>query len=502
MDLFTRISLIIFFSFVVFRSASSQVELVRGNIDPNPDPPRYSARSESYIFKGKVYFQAYSASGVELWATDGTSDGTFQIADINPGTANSSPRSFISFNDNLFFVATVGMNSWLYKTDGVSSPEQVAQCLSDTRLRVVDDKLYFTAGDLFATDGTSAGTYLVKRLAGGTIFNSPIPHYFADLQSHDGSLYFVHANFSQERGAIFRSDGTANGTIRLTSNDHDVRSFLFYGDNIFFTYWNSEGNIIAAMLHIASRAVLDLGPFEELIKIFSGKIYGLPTPYPDDGRLFVSTGTAISTFSIKSFHQARIESFTVGQSQFFFVLNGSELWRSKGTPLSTHMIKNFDGRIESLYIHNDILYFRGFDLEHGHELWRSDGTSDGTYRLLDLEPGPHSSEPHSFIEYNGSLLFSGITHEHGRSLWKLNIPAANPQMSIQSFPNPADDFLTLRADDLAGKRLLVLNIQGQPVMDLTWPQNEKEFVLDIHRLPRGMYFMTLPGSKTMRFMKK
>ena len=44
--------------------------------------------------------------GLELWMTDGTPEGTVQVADLFPGEGSSEPRSLLRLGDKLFLVAT------------------------------------------------------------------------------------------------------------------------------------------------------------------------------------------------------------------------------------------------------------------------------------------------------------------------------------------------------------------------------------------------------------
>lgn len=46
-----------------------------------------------------------SDTGYELWATDGTSDGTMMISDINPGSGGSNPESFYCTSRTVYFSA-------------------------------------------------------------------------------------------------------------------------------------------------------------------------------------------------------------------------------------------------------------------------------------------------------------------------------------------------------------------------------------------------------------
>jgi ELWxxDGT repeat protein len=55
---------------------------------------------------GTLYFAANDgASGIELWKSDGTPEGTVQVMDIAPGAAGSRPRGFTRVGLKLYFVA-------------------------------------------------------------------------------------------------------------------------------------------------------------------------------------------------------------------------------------------------------------------------------------------------------------------------------------------------------------------------------------------------------------
>lgn len=69
----------------------------------NINPSGHSEPREFFAFNGAIYFSAATAAeGRELWKTDGTDAGTVLVKDINPGTANSTPISFTILNNQLF----------------------------------------------------------------------------------------------------------------------------------------------------------------------------------------------------------------------------------------------------------------------------------------------------------------------------------------------------------------------------------------------------------------
>ena len=81
----------------------------------------------------------------------------------------------------------------------------------------VNSELYFTANDgahgyeLWKSDGTAAGTVMVKDIDAGA--GSSTPFDFAAINGGVEFYAFDGANYG-----LFRSDGTAAGTIELASN--------------------------------------------------------------------------------------------------------------------------------------------------------------------------------------------------------------------------------------------------------------------------------------------
>jgi len=118
------------------------VELVK-EISPGPSGYRPDAVNAGFTeLGGRLFFKANDGiHGNELWVTDGTAEGTELIKDIYPGMSlysddypgDGDPQFFIELNGKLFFNAK----------DGVHELE------------------------LWATDGTEAGTQLVKDISPG-----------------------------------------------------------------------------------------------------------------------------------------------------------------------------------------------------------------------------------------------------------------------------------------------------------------------------------------------
>jgi len=142
---------------------------------------------------GIAYFSADNGiAGRELWRSDGTEAGTTLVADILPGPDGSRPIPIGALNETLFFAATdASGDTALWKTDGTESgtikvkdvhpigPPEIYgygrgyRYSTDNRstLSVVLGNELFFAGEesaygieLWKTDGTTAGTTLVKNM--------------------------------------------------------------------------------------------------------------------------------------------------------------------------------------------------------------------------------------------------------------------------------------------------------------------------------------------------
>jgi len=156
-----------------------------------------------YVFikvKAKTFFQASDAShGSELWVMDGTNVGTAHLVrDINPkGDAldsNDSPflnTTFYSMGSKIYFRATDGKHGYeLWSSDGTSNGTQMVKDINPKgdgiifagiSSTVFNSKLYLWAidghnqfGSLWVTDGTPAGTQAVKVASGYDYSHQPI----------------------------------------------------------------------------------------------------------------------------------------------------------------------------------------------------------------------------------------------------------------------------------------------------------------------------------------
>jgi ELWxxDGT repeat protein len=429
---------------------------------------------------GTLFFSAnFSGDGVtfdgrELWKSDGTAAGTVLVKDIRPGTMSSLeeefPTTFVTVGGAFFFRADDGINGReLWKSDGTaagtvlvkninpgccdtfgngfnSSPGGVPPEFTD-----VSGTLFFSASDgtagreLWKSDGTAAGTVLVKDIQPGTFpggqLRNGLPQFLTNL---NGTLVFG-ADDGINGRELWKSDGTGAGTVLLKDINPGA----------------------------GSAVPFETSPFESGPTSFFNNVNGMLFFRADDGttgrELWKSDGTAAGTVRVKDINPGTPGSapqfLTDVNGTLFFSANdgthGQELWKSNGTAAGTSLVENIftagDGSGGSFPAEltnvNGTLFFAADDGEHGFELWKSDGTLPGTRLVEDINPDLSNSSnpgnPGGMVSLGGILLFTATDGDHGIELWRSDGTVAGTRIVKDIVPGSGTSFpseLTVAGD--------------------------------------------------------
>lgn len=168
----------------------------------------------------KVFFTADDGiSGPELWVTDGTATGTNLVKDIYTGSIPGGipPSYFLPYNNQLVFIAGNSTGNYsIYVTDGTATG--TVELLYNTYFFQTDhivynNKLYFleVGGGLYSTDGTPGGTQIVKNV-GMPWSNFPNAPCGGFMTNYNNKIYFTGTTVTNGDAELYVSDGTNAGT--------------------------------------------------------------------------------------------------------------------------------------------------------------------------------------------------------------------------------------------------------------------------------------------------
>ena len=306
--------------------------------------------------------------GVEIWKSDGTKQGTVLIKDIAPGSASSAADYLTVYNGKVYFSAN----------DGVHGSE------------------------LWSTDGTVAGTAMVKDINTALNYNNGSSP--ANLTVVNGVLVFTATDSdSVPTSAVFKTDGTAAGTLRLTELDYfGSGQFTVIKNNVFFTrdgnraLWKTDGTIAGTK----AVAVDDYYTVDALRAVSDGLVFITNTSYRQNIRLYHlgaddDKAVLLHQFDAVTYGSTDIDNITAVNDGFFFSIRTVDandvgvdyLWHSDGTAKGTTSIKSFDwkrylsgAQMQNFVGYNNKLYFAATS---NYALWSSDGTAGGTIKVSD-----------------------------------------------------------------------------------------------------------------------
>lgn len=161
---------------------------------------------------GKVFFSANDGiSGPALWVTDGTAQGTTQVKTF---TNSAGPQCLMPLGNRVVFELDDYPNAGLYISDGTTAGTNLLRndVTVHTIGKTINNTLFFygdssTVPGLCFTDGTPAGTYWTNKILpyDGFLMLNPIAVY-------KDKFYFAGTLQGANNFELCTSDGTINGT--------------------------------------------------------------------------------------------------------------------------------------------------------------------------------------------------------------------------------------------------------------------------------------------------
>lgn len=431
---------------------------------------------------GGLYFLGVAESAKGLWVRDRRGE-TRPVRTLPISGPASQPRLLGSAGSRLLFKAWDGQAFGLWSSAGTPETtlplelpgllaEEIEEPVPAAGLLFFQTGNLFREHDLWRTDGTPQGTFVVARLQGraltvpfqgslyildgtriwktdgtvpGTVETGDLPAETRILEAAAAGPNGIYLKaVSPSAGAEFWfTDGTGAGTRQITQIGPGVTGwnpeFTAAGAQLYFTHdarlWRSDGTA-------GGTVALDVLPPSETqttLTSHQGALYLFTWDFNSGKglRLWRTDGTAAGTVELGRFLLQETYDFPLRLTPFagklFFNVDdgvhGIELWATDGTPAGTALVRDLHpGRPSSAPSHPTVaggrLFFTADDGLHGMELWQTDGTAAGTRLVQDLRPQASSGDPKQLTVAGDDLFFSADDGITGREVWVLPLAVA------------------------------------------------------------------------------
>lgn len=427
-------------------------------IDLTSYSDRFTSTSSTLFFAKNEF----GTTGNELWATDGTAEGTRLVKDIFPGIDNgiSNQSELIVFNDKIQFLTYRNAISELWTSDGtpqgtnvIASTQELSGAIGEMYNLIATTRgMFFTYNNsgndqnLWISNGLISGAFKVKEFEAAphdsSVSEAPLlfkgSYYFNATDGINGfEIWRTNADDITERfsrGSLINS----SADLLFFSSSDDIHGLEL---------WSTDGTINNTTL------IKDISPGEQGTEfgptsyVVSDKLF-FTSKHPIYGReLWTSDGTESGTVNVKDIYPGipSSEPGIIGsiEAKIIFKANdgvhGEELWVTDGTEVGTQLIADIAPGASSSDIRywsvvDGIIYFAADNGFNGFELWRSDGTSVGTYLLKDIANGSASGNPFGFTKFNNLIYFSAYDEIQGWAIWRTDGTSLGTESYYDAIP--------------------------------------------------------------------
>ncbi len=344
--------------------------------------------------------------GIEPWISDGTSEGTFMLKDIQP-----KPTIVATIND----LTSAGSKIFFRGNDGIHGDEP------------------------WVSDGTHDGTFMLKDINPGIDGSGG-----ASLDGRFTALneIVIFSTSPTTTGArVWRSDGTVEGTYPIAGGNSIGNSILYQtitvGDQVYyddgFSIWKTDGT---------EEGTIHLKDLSESTVLYFGALKQTTVLFVVGKTLWKSDGTEDGTVVVKelpilpaSYSSYEQHMFSFGDITLFVADNGSngtEIWKTDGTEQGTQKLKG--GLPQDIpHFHGVVggkVLFESYNQEGHGVLWATDGTASGTTILKDLGSNNFF---HTVLGTDGTNLFFATRNNQTQTVWKTD---GTTDGTKQSFGTP------------------------------------------------------------------
>jgi ELWxxDGT repeat protein len=456
---------------------------------PGFGPPSVQGSGEIANMGGFALFLGNGSvfpAGIELWRSDGTTAGTYKVADVTaaPSFNASQFPVFEKVGNKVVYVADDGQNgSQLWSSDGTAantirltnatqpanSPFQIASPLAtigNIAYFAISDGASTTTSSVWQTDGTAAGTRRVGGLQSVDLGESGITQVAGDAATvffavYDATVtatlykYAPAANTSillKAGLAIFNGDEFAygNGQLFFTNNDPMI------GDEP----WVSDGAAAGTQLiEDIYPQTTDNGSNPDEFVQFGGRLVFAADDGISGRELWISDATSGGTTLLADINPGAAGSnpnglFTANGALYFFATDAtgvSRFMRLASIGANVEVLAALSPQTSSGLDYScpqgsaaaigAQIFFTANDGQSGLEVWTSDGTAAGTHLVADISAGISDSYP-CYLTALGSHVFFSAVGPAGNELWSTDGSAAGTVQVADINPGPLSSYPT------------------------------------------------------------
>jgi len=521
--------------------AQSSTPFLISDIDPSGD----SNPEEFYVFNDVLYFSADGPDGRELYRTDGTKEGTYQVKNISFSSISSSPKDFIEYNNELFFLASGA----LYKTDGTEvGTVEIADVIGANELSGGNNLMYIGANELWASDGTAAGTLQLVEIYPGAEHGEPrnlyvkddIVYFFATDELHNREFFknegiaiselikdintgtedytgeftpfdnHLYLSKNESDTMLWRSDGTT-GDIEPFYNleKENFMPLAIKNGLLFFTtdnetgafqgkiLWKTDGTEVGTvpLTHADSVLQISSNPVIEHYKDFliSGIFNSIPVLFRYD----IQTESLVQELRDE---KLRGKYAFIGDDLYYSYEDnvvGTELYKNENLFRDINLTgSSFPGSSVFTTIDNK-LFFNASAEVSGNELYVTDGTTSGTMLIQDISPNINeSSFFQKFSRYKNNIALEvsngsrGYWLSDGTDVGTYKIGEYGQATADVPFAELNGDLFFRGHDDINGTELWKSNgtVGGSSLLKKLNNTSERGFPRSFYQFNNIMYF--------------